>query len=156
MSKRQNDTSSIPHICPPYVVLALANSNFTTSAMFCRCPNPSDVRYLHEAGYTVNGQIGCTQPRRVAAVLGSLVPDAIRCRMQFRHCVRPTSPRANLETLKVSMRNHYSVAKFHAVETCHVAGCFETTIDFSKGQWQSEWQTSLDANSEPRRAMTTD
>lgn len=29
----------------------------------------SMVRYLHEAGYTVNGQIGCTQPRRVAAVL---------------------------------------------------------------------------------------
>ena len=32
------------------------------------------VRYLHEAGYTVNGQIGCTQPRRVAAVFGGQVP----------------------------------------------------------------------------------
>ena len=31
------------------------------------------IRYLHEAGYTVNGQIGCTQPRRVAAVFGSQV-----------------------------------------------------------------------------------
>ena len=31
------------------------------------------IRYLHEAGYTVNGQIGCTQPRRVAAVFGGQV-----------------------------------------------------------------------------------
>ena len=29
------------------------------------------MRYLHEAGYSVNGQIGCTQPRRVAAVPGA-------------------------------------------------------------------------------------
>merc|ERR550537_687188 len=26
------------------------------------------TQYLHETGYTANGQIGCTQPRRVAAV----------------------------------------------------------------------------------------
>lgn len=26
------------------------------------------TQYLHEAGFTKNGKIGCTQPRRVAAM----------------------------------------------------------------------------------------
>jgi len=40
------------------------------------------TQYLHEAGYTVNGQIGCTQPRRVAAVsVAKRVADEFGCEL---------------------------------------------------------------------------
>lgn len=40
------------------------------------------TQYLHEAGYTVNGQIGCTQPRRVAAVsVAKRVADEMGCEL---------------------------------------------------------------------------
>eukprot|EP00928_Gymnodinium_smaydae_P055132 TRINITY_DN3873_c1_g1_i2.p1 TRINITY_DN3873_c1_g1~~TRINITY_DN3873_c1_g1_i2.p1 ORF type:complete len:737 (-),score=192.40 TRINITY_DN3873_c1_g1_i2:1309-3519(-) len=40
------------------------------------------TQYLHEAGYTVNGQIGCTQPRRVAAVsVAKRVADEMDCEL---------------------------------------------------------------------------
>jgi pre-mRNA-splicing factor ATP-dependent RNA helicase DHX16 len=40
-------------------------------------------QYLHEAGYTANGQkVGCTQPRRVAAMsVASRVADEVGCRL---------------------------------------------------------------------------
>lgn len=34
----------------------------------CSCPAPVLTQYLAEAGYTSKGKIGCTQPRRVAAM----------------------------------------------------------------------------------------
>eukprot|EP00927_Polykrikos_kofoidii_P043542 TRINITY_DN37611_c0_g1_i1.p1 TRINITY_DN37611_c0_g1~~TRINITY_DN37611_c0_g1_i1.p1 ORF type:complete len:1314 (+),score=272.56 TRINITY_DN37611_c0_g1_i1:116-4057(+) len=40
------------------------------------------TQYLHEAGYTVNGLIGCTQPRRVAAVsVAKRVSDEMGCEL---------------------------------------------------------------------------
>ncbi|CAK9048861.1 unnamed protein product [Durusdinium trenchii] len=40
------------------------------------------TQYLHEAGYSVNGQIGCTQPRRVAAVsVAKRVADEMGCEL---------------------------------------------------------------------------
>lgn len=40
------------------------------------------TQYLHESGYTVNGQIGCTQPRRVAAVsVAKRVSDEMGCEL---------------------------------------------------------------------------
>ncbi|CAE7214908.1 CUV [Symbiodinium pilosum] len=40
------------------------------------------TQYLHEAGYSVNGQIGCTQPRRVAAVsVAKRVADEMACEL---------------------------------------------------------------------------
>ncbi len=36
--------------------------------MHSSCPSPQVPQYLHEAGYSAAGRIGCTQPRRVAAM----------------------------------------------------------------------------------------
>lgn len=36
------------------------------------------MQYLHEAGYTRRGKVGCTQPRRVAAMsVASRVADEV-------------------------------------------------------------------------------
>eukprot|EP00930_Biecheleria_cincta_P019567 TRINITY_DN14899_c0_g1_i1.p1 TRINITY_DN14899_c0_g1~~TRINITY_DN14899_c0_g1_i1.p1 ORF type:complete len:1338 (+),score=296.71 TRINITY_DN14899_c0_g1_i1:51-4064(+) len=58
------------------------------------------TQYLHEAGYTVNGQIGCTQPRRVAAVsVAKRVADEMGCELgtkvgysiRFEDCTNDTT-----------------------------------------------------------------
>merc|ERR1719399_2566401 len=56
------------------------------------------TQYLHEAGYTRNGQIGCTQPRRVAAVsVAKRVSEEVGCDLgqevgyaiRFEDCTGP-------------------------------------------------------------------
>jgi len=58
------------------------------------------TQYLYEAGYTVNGQIGCTQPRRVAAVsVAKRVADEMGCELgtkvgysiRFEDCTNDTT-----------------------------------------------------------------
>lgn len=65
-----------------------------------------DFQYLHEDGYTKNGMVGCTQPRRVAAMsvakrvseemdvkLGEEVGYAIR----FEDCTTEVSAETDLK-----------------------------------------------------------
>ncbi|RKP27297.1 P-loop containing nucleoside triphosphate hydrolase protein [Syncephalis pseudoplumigaleata] len=56
------------------------------------------VQYLHEAGYSRNGLIGCTQPRRVAAMsVAKRVSEEMGCRLgglvgysiRFEDCTSP-------------------------------------------------------------------
>mmetsp|Transcript_50693 Transcript_50693/g.82285 ORF Transcript_50693/g.82285 Transcript_50693/m.82285 type:complete len:1345 (-) Transcript_50693:31-4065(-) len=58
------------------------------------------TQYLHEAGYSVNGQIGCTQPRRVAAVsVAKRVSEEFGCELgtkvgysiRFEDCTNDTT-----------------------------------------------------------------
>jgi len=44
-------------------------------------------QYLHEAGYSKSGRIGCTQPRRVAAMsVAARVAEEVRsCSSGFGH-----------------------------------------------------------------------
>ena len=49
------------------------------------------TQYLHEDGYTKYGMIGCTQPRRVAAMsVAKRVSDEIECELgdEVGYCVR--------------------------------------------------------------------
>ena len=56
------------------------------------------VQYLAEAGYTDRGRVGCTQPRRVAAVsVAKRVSEEVGCRLgqevgyaiRFEDCTSP-------------------------------------------------------------------
>jgi len=46
------------------------------------------TQYLAEAGYTVKGKIGCTQPRRVAAMsVAKRVSEEFGCRLGQEVCL---------------------------------------------------------------------
>lgn len=47
------------------------------------------TQYLAEAGYTTRGKIGCTQPRRVAAMsVAKRVSEEFGCRLGQEVCIR--------------------------------------------------------------------
>ena len=47
------------------------------------------TQYLAEAGFTVNGKLGCTQPRRVAAMsVAKRVSEEFGCRLGQEVCVQ--------------------------------------------------------------------
>ena len=46
------------------------------------CAPPQIPQYLHEAGYSKAGKIGCTQPRRVAAMsVAARVAEEVGCKL---------------------------------------------------------------------------
>lgn len=72
--------------------------------MVLSLPSSQIMQYLHEAGYTKRGKIGCTQPRRVAAMsvsarvaqemgvtLGQEVSSVLFCREGFLSCSLPST-----------------------------------------------------------------
>jgi hypothetical protein len=71
------------------------------------------TQYLAEAGYTSKGKIGCTQPRRVAAMsVAKRVADEVGCRLgeevgysiRFEDCTSPET------VIKVRLRGRGLVA----------------------------------------------
>lgn len=65
----------------------------------CFLPRTSQIpQYLHEIGYTSIGKVGCTQPRRVAAMsVAARVAQEMGCRLgqevgysiRFEDCTSP-------------------------------------------------------------------
>ena len=62
------------------------------------CPHPRPPQYLAEAGYTSKGKIGCTQPRRVAAMsvakrvaeeVGGRLGEEVGYAIRFEDCTSP-------------------------------------------------------------------
>jgi ATP-dependent RNA helicase DHX8/PRP22 len=73
------------------------------------------VQYLAEAGYADRGRIGCTQPRRVAAMsVAKRVSEEVGCRLgqevgytiRFEDC---TSPETKIKYMTDGMLQHESV-----------------------------------------------
>ena len=51
-------------------------------ALTLRAPRAQIPQYLHEAGYSTVGKIGCTQPRRVAAMsVAARVAQEVGCKL---------------------------------------------------------------------------
>jgi len=63
-----------------YNILFLTGPSLALSPYFSSLP-PS-LQYLAESGYTSTGKIGCTQPRRVAAMsVAKRVSEEVGCRL---------------------------------------------------------------------------
>lgn len=58
MPSRRQPPPSAPHLPQIIIIVAETGAGKTTQL----------PQYLHEAGYSKLGKIGCTQPRRVAAM----------------------------------------------------------------------------------------
>ncbi len=59
------------------------------------CGGAQLTQYLHEDGYTTVGMVGCTQPRRVAAMsVAKRVSEEMECELGKEVLARPTPPQS--------------------------------------------------------------
>ena len=66
------------------------------------------TQYLAESGYTSKGKIGCTQPRRVAAMsVAKRVAEEVGCRLGEEVCLHPYTMTA-FDLLSISCCKHCS------------------------------------------------
>ena len=77
------------------------------------------TQYMAEAGFTVTGKIGCTQPRRVAAMsVAKRVSEEFGCRLgqEVSYSMKITQLKAKLHQLKGRLQN--STGGLLAVPSC--------------------------------------